>query len=132
MKVPGTSSSSRKEMNMNGTLSHLPGWSSASLESPVPMAPLRGAPERELEHAKTRLLNQLLQEESYAQLQQPIRHAANEAAALAWMTPFPLLLLPILIQEKVQLAQQQAQHQNEVYRRSLPRRAPSERELRAA
>ena len=117
---------------MNGTLSHLPGWSSASLESPVPAAPLRGAPERELENAKTRLLNQLLQEETYAQLQRPIRHAANEAAALAWMTPFPLLLLPMLIQEKAQLVRQQARHQNEVYRRTLPRRALSECELRAA
>ena len=106
---------------MNGNLGNASLSVASTHPLTIPMPPLRGAVEQELERAKSRLLNQLLEEEAYAQLQKPLRHAANEAAALAWMTPFPLLLLPLLIQEKAQFAQQQARHQHEIYRRNLPR-----------
>ena len=48
----------------------------------------------------------------------PLRRAATEAATLAWMTPFPLLVLPVLLEEKIQEAQMQAQRQVLIRRRS--------------
>ena len=47
-----------------------------------------------------------------------IRRAANEASAIAWTTPFPLLVLPTLLEEKVRRARRQAEHQKAVFKRS--------------
>jgi len=47
-----------------------------------------------------------------------IRRAANEASALAWTTPFPLLMLPGLLEEKVRSARRQAEQQKIVFKRS--------------
>lgn len=38
----------------------------------------------------------------------PLKQAANEAAGLAWTTPFPLLVFPTLFTEKVGRAREQA------------------------
>ena len=43
-----------------------------------------------------------------------VRHAVIEAEALAWSTPFPLLFLPVLAEEKVLTARQWARHQTEI------------------
>ena len=43
---------------------------------------------------------------------------ANEAAATAWMTPFPLLFLPALFEEKMALAWKQFAHAQGVRARS--------------
>jgi MarR-like DNA-binding transcriptional regulator SgrR of sgrS sRNA len=47
-----------------------------------------------------------------------LRRAANEAAALAWLTPYPLLLLPELLEEKVAAIRRQAARQADILRRS--------------
>ena len=86
----------------------------------IPVVPLRGAVEQDLEQFKSRLLEQLLQEAPGVEFQRPLRHAANEAAALAWMTPFPLLLLPALVQEKALGVRRHAERQREVYLRCQP------------
>jgi hypothetical protein len=47
---------------------------------------------------------------------QMLRFALNEAEALAWQTPYPHLLFPVLAQEKAQSARQWAERQRRVRR----------------
>ncbi len=86
--------------------------------TPVPAAPFRGTQETELERLKARLLLELLNQSSDAELSAPLRRAANDAAALAWTTPFPLLVFPALLEEKAQKARQHHQNQRTVLVRS--------------
>ena|ERR1051325_8534927 len=85
---------------------------------PVAPVPFRGARETELDRLKDRLLRSALNEaketESYAFL----RRAANEAAAAAWMTPFPLLFLPEIFGEKAAAARRQFERARSVRTRS--------------
>jgi hypothetical protein len=60
----------------------------------------RGESELKLDQLKTRLLKTVLQETVDSGLRKQFRLAANEAAAIAWSTPYPLLVLPVLFQEK--------------------------------
>ena len=55
---------------------------------------------------KTRLLRPILNEAAGASMRKQLRLAANEAAAVAWTTPFPLLALPLLLEEKTSEVQQ--------------------------
>jgi hypothetical protein len=71
----------------------------------VPAVPFRGTRESELEQLKSRLLRAALHEATDAESYAPLRRAATEAAAVAWMTPFPLLFLPVLFEEKAAAAQ---------------------------
>ena len=66
---------------------------------PSAPVPFRGTRETELEQLKNRLLRDALNATTHAQFYAPLRRAANEAAAVAWMTPFPLLVLPVLFEE---------------------------------
>jgi hypothetical protein len=50
------------------------------------------------------LVNETLDETETLALHAPVKHAANEAAGLAWTTSFPLLVFPALFQEKVERA----------------------------
>jgi hypothetical protein len=52
------------------------------------------------------------------QLYAALRRAANEAAALAWFTPFPLLFFPALLEEKARAALRQGARQRCVRNRS--------------
>src|SRR5579862_6472308 len=58
---------------------------------PVPPAPFRAVEETELERLKNRLLVRVLNEVDEPKFNVFVRRAANEAAALAWVLPFPLL-----------------------------------------
>jgi hypothetical protein len=58
--------------------------------------------ERELEGLKDRLFRELSRHAAEPQLHAPLRRAVNEAAALAWLTPYPLLVLPTLAEEKAE------------------------------
>ena len=60
----------------------------------------RGEAETKLDELTARLLNPVLETTIDASLRKQMRLAANEAAALAWSTPYPLLVLPVLFQEK--------------------------------
>ena len=66
---------------------------------PAAPVPFRGTRETELEQLKNRLLREALNATTEARFYAPLRRAANEAAALAWMTPYPLLVLPVLFDE---------------------------------
>ena len=48
---------------------------------------------------KEELLNELLEETETLDLHPRFKQAANEAAGLAWMTEFPLLVYPELFEE---------------------------------
>jgi hypothetical protein len=85
---------------------------------PQAAAPFRANLESEFERLKRRLLAEQLETVEQPQLNVPIRRAANEAAALAWVTFYPLLVFPALFEEKSAAAVQQAQRQARIYANS--------------
>lgn len=70
-------------------------------QSPAFSAPIRGQVEAELEEFKQRLLEPIIATIMDRTLIKEILWAANEAAALAWCTICPVLVLPALLEEKV-------------------------------
>jgi len=86
--------------------------------APVPTVPFRGTLETGLDSLKARLLKELLQQTADEQLYAPLRRAANEAAAVAWFTPFPLLFFPVLLEEKARAALRQGARQRCIRNRS--------------
>lgn len=86
--------------------------------TPAVPAPFRATQETELERLKGKLLLQILQEVAEPKFNVYVRRAANEAAALAWVTPYPLLVFPSLFEEKARTALRQAERQERVYEHS--------------
>ncbi len=85
----------------------------------TPPAPFRVTQETEFERLKNQLLVRQLAEVPTPELITPLRRAANEAAALAWVTQFPLLVFPVLFEEKTAVAVRQAERQARIYSREL-------------
>jgi hypothetical protein len=67
---------------------------------------------------KERLLEEHLTGEDSPEARPRVRWAAEEAASLAWASPFPLLVLPELVKEKVAAARAQAERQARIWRQS--------------
>ena len=88
--------------------------------TPLPAAPCRGAVEEQLERLKDRLLAPLLLSVTNPALAHQLRWVANEAAALAWLTACPLLILPALLEEKIRAALQRWECQQRLRRRQIP------------
>ena len=88
---------------------------------PTPPAPFRATRETEFERLRTKLLTEQLAGTT-PELNVPLRRAANEAAALAWVTFYPMLVFPVLYEEKTATALRQAQRQARIYAgsRNLP------------
>lgn len=86
---------------------------------PAPLAPFRATQETEFERLKNRLLTETLLADAQPELNAVIRRAANEAAALAWVTFYPLLVFPLLFEEKLRSAERHAERQARVYANSL-------------
>ncbi|HKI69337.1 MAG TPA: hypothetical protein VKA67_07105 [Verrucomicrobiae bacterium] len=84
---------------------------------PLPPAPFRALQENELERLKNRLLKARLAA-APPRLNAPLRRAANDAAALAWVTAYPTLVFPELFAEKAEEALRQAKLQDRVRERS--------------
>jgi hypothetical protein len=82
-------------------------------------APFRTARENVFEGLKSRLLRESLETVWEPEFNSQVRRAANEAAALAWVTPYPALVFPLLFEEKVEEARLRAERQLEVRQRSL-------------
>ena len=80
-------------------------------------APVRGVVEGQLERLKQRLLSPILESVSSTDLVKEISWAANEAAALAWLTVRPVLVLPTLLDEKVHETLKKWEKQQDVRRR---------------
>jgi hypothetical protein len=99
-------------------------WNSAQFaiekepQTPLRTSPVRGLREIEIEQLKNRLVAELLGITPNLAMNRHLVQAANEAAALAWLTPVPLLLLPVLIEEKVKAAQLRLERQKNIQHRS--------------
>ncbi len=84
----------------------------------VTNAPFRTNLESEFERLKSRLIAETLDEAEQPELNAPLRRAANEAAALAWVTFYPLLVFPALFEEKRAAAVHQVARQARIYANS--------------
>ncbi len=71
-----------------------------------------------LSELKERLLRAHLARAGSEAIRSRVRWAAEEAASLAWASPFPLLVLPELVEEKVARAREQAARQEHIRRRT--------------
>src|ERR1017187_7783676 len=83
---------------------------------PKPTIPFRAFQEKAFERLKNRLLARQLTETP--ELNVPLRRAANDAAALAWATVFPLLVFPVLFEEKTDAAVLRVKRQARIYANS--------------
>jgi hypothetical protein len=111
----------KKENNMNKNKTFVPTEfgpeTRFELRASAP-APFRATQETEFERLKNQLLIRQLAEVPTPALIPPLRRAANEAAALAWVTQFPLLVFPLLFEEKTAVAVRQAEQQARIYANS--------------
>jgi hypothetical protein len=82
---------------------------------PGPPAPFRATQETEFERLKRRMLTLQLAALPKPEFNAPVRRAANEAAALAWVTMYPLLVFPALFEEKAAAAVRQIERQARIY-----------------
>ena len=78
----------------------------------------RGSTEMELDRLRDDLLRPLLEKANDLTLLDSLRRAANEAAAAAWLTPFPLLFLPALLEEKARRASAQVARQKAILKKT--------------
>ena len=86
-------------------------------------APRRGSLERQLEALKERLWTQMVASIENTSLLQELRWVANEAAALSWLTACPVLVLPTLLEEKIQTALRRWERQENIRERCKLREA---------
>jgi hypothetical protein len=92
-------------------------------DEPVLSAPVRGEVEVQLEDLKSELLKPMIAKITDHALLKEALWAANEAAALAWCTVCPLLILPLLLEEKVKEALAKWEIQQRVKRDFFKREA---------
>lgn len=90
-----------------------------SLETAYPLEPRFEAVRpsvdgNHFEQLKLHLLNSVLDEQREPARRKQLQLAANEAAALAWTTPYPLLFLPALFQEKARELREYNRRQEQV------------------
>jgi hypothetical protein len=86
--------------------------------APSPPSPFRAKNEAEFERLKAQLLAERLEGGWNLRLASHLRRAANEAAALAWVTRYPLLVFPTLFEEKAEAALFRAERQEQIRQRS--------------
>ena len=87
----------------------------AEFESAAAMArPRRRLLEQELDELKEQLLKPLLCSVGNARLVAELRWVANEVSALAWFSACPILVLPVLLEEKTQQALHRWRRQEQI------------------
>jgi hypothetical protein len=74
----------------------------------------RGAVEAQLEELKEKLLAPIVRSAGNTMLVSELRWVANEAAALAWFTVCPILVLPLLLEEKIRAALERWERQHQL------------------
>jgi hypothetical protein len=79
-----------------------------------PMDASRGAVEAQLEELKEKLLAPIVRSVGNTMLVSELRWVANEAAALAWFTVCPILVLPLLLEEKIRAALERWERQHQL------------------
>jgi hypothetical protein len=87
---------------------------------PIVTAPFRGLVEAHLETLKHKMLAPVLHNTHNPELQTKLGWAAQDAASLAWLTPFPLLVFPALFEEKVSAARKHWAKQQNLRKGLLP------------
>ncbi len=85
---------------------------------PAPLAPFRAMQQDRFEGLRSELVAEKLREPHEVAASGLVRRAANEAAALAWVTPFPLLVFPALFDEMYETALFREERQEQVRQRS--------------
>jgi hypothetical protein len=80
------------------------------------VVPTRGLVEAQLEKLKNNLLRRQMRQVTDSKVAQRLAWAANEAAALAWFTNCPMLILPTLLEEKIAVALQWGEKQDRLRR----------------
>jgi hypothetical protein len=80
----------------------------------APPIPFRAEQDLEFERLKNKMLNRQLAEITSPEMNPALRRAANDAAALAWTTIYPLLVFPALFDEIASLALRQTRRQAQV------------------
>lgn len=106
---------------MMTTFRRVPTWFAPETRfhlDPGPPRPNRAVQDAALDELKNRLLAERMAEVQEPPLAPALRRAADEAAALAWLTPYPLLVLPGLLDEKAAEARRHARKQSVVRRRT--------------
>ncbi len=86
--------------------------------TPIPHAQARNAMSLRFQELQRRLVQQILQGTGNPTLRNHLQQAANEAAALAWTTAYPLLVMPTLLEEKAHAARYRTERQNRIEMRS--------------
>ncbi len=81
-------------------------------------APFRLTDENQLDKLKNQLLRQAIASAPDSDRILMLRRAANEAAALAWLEPFPLLAFPELFDEMVRASRRTQSRQAQIRARS--------------
>jgi hypothetical protein len=104
-------------MNRNTNRLNVPTEFAPETRFEVRPNPFLAARENEFERLRAKLLAEELRE-AEAELNAPLRRAANEAAAIAWATLFPLLVFPALFEEKIAAAIRQAERQARIFKKS--------------
>jgi hypothetical protein len=84
----------------------------------VAPVPFRAAETTQLDNLKDRLLRQFLEQTADPVQNTALRRAANDAVALAWVTQYPLLVFPALLEEKARAALLQVERQARIRARS--------------
>ena len=85
---------------------------------PASPNPFRAKEVTELERLKDKLLFERRKEFLELEVTDNLRRAANEAAALAWATAYPLLVFPSLFEERAEAASLRAERQEQIRQRS--------------
>jgi hypothetical protein len=114
-------SNERKNMSARSTRRKVPakfGPETRFEIKPLAAGTFRAVQENRFERLKAELLAARLEAMWEPELNSQIRRAANEAAALAWVTPYPLLVFPVLFEEKAEAALRISERQEEVRRRT--------------
>ena len=86
--------------------------------TPALVAPFRAVFEDQFERLKDRLVTESLDTVWEPRLSSEVRRAANEAAVLARLTLYPLLVFPVLFEEKAQETLRKAARQKSVGERN--------------
>jgi len=86
-------------------------------------APRRGPLEARLEQLKAKLLKPLIATTGNSDLTRELSWAANEAAALAWFSICPFLVLPTLLEEKVCAASKRWEKQQHLWQSDRSKQA---------
>jgi len=116
---PGSEKERQKQMNRN--YKRVPtrfGPETRFEVRPTPPVPFRATEDTALDQLKDRLLASRLADATGSGHGTYLRRAANEAVALAWITPYPLLVFPGLFDEKAEAALLQADRQELIRQRS--------------